>query len=336
LLNGTLTYNAQALTHPGYVAVFANPPRANEPAVVLQATASDGTYSVGPVDAGNYYVIGLYAPAVYDAGPILPDGGIWPGWVLNERLQDPTQLNGNVTGADIDISPLTARVFSLTVNASMFGPDAGVPAGGLPLPDGGQFYPLLGSAAIGGIDPITGDPINDATAASFVDPNGTSFTLSYHAGQSTDLDYQSYGYTTPLNPPSSWKPVVDGTYVFSISGSNVIGAPETRQVDVHPFTDVPVIAAPAEGSTVSGTSVEVAWIDPVGSNGASVQATDTSGHVLCKLEFPQQTPQSLNAATCGFVSGTRYRIEVYSGRFVQQPQGVTGELGYAAVNVTYQ
>jgi hypothetical protein len=315
------------------VALFDHEPRQNDQALDFQVT-DGGHFDFGPLDAGTYWLYGVYSAAPDAGDPVLPDGGIGAGYVLGESLHSPLPVLGPVT-EDLALSPLTASVIALTVNASDVAVGTTLPPGGIALPDGGELYPLLALASVGGVDPLTGLAINDATAAT-VDAAGTAFSLGYNVGQPGDADHERYSYKTPLQPVASWRAAADGTYVFSVAGSRDLGATVTRQIDVHPLTGVPLITNPAPGSTHVG-SVDVGWAEAPGATGASIKAIDTTDEsTLCELAFPQTTPVTLDASRgCVFVTGRAYRIEVYSARFHSQPQGATFEAGYARVRVNF-
>ncbi len=341
-MSGAITYNTQALTHPAYVGLFTtNPALPGSQAVAFASTDATGAYSLGPVDAGSYWLAASYGPGLLDAGELsYPDGGLTPGAVAGELLQEPLQVSGTVSPVDLDLSEIGAGMATLTLNIAD-APDAGIPtAGRLPLDDGGALYPLLVVALVGGRNPIDGTPVSDATGATFGTDAGPEYTMAFHAGVSTDIDYERYAYEVPFGQPASWQPASSGTYFFTVSGSATLGATETRQIDVQPFTEVPIITSPADLSSQTVnvlTGVVVSWADAAGASGSEVDVKDQAdGSTLCKLAYPQTTPLTLGPGTgCSFALGHHYVIEVFSVRLRAQAQGVSFEEAYARVRISF-
>ena len=342
MVTGAVTYNAQVLTHPGYVGLFtSNPAIAGAQAVAFAATDATGAYQLGPVDAGTYWLAASYGPGLLDAGELsYADGGLTPGAVAGELLQEPLQVEGSILPPNLDLSEVTAAMAVLTVNVAD-APDAGIPStGGIALSDGGELYPLLVVGLIGGNNPVDGMPVSDAVGATFGTDGGPTYTMAFHAGAPTDLDYEKYSYNVPFAQPSSWQAVTAGTYFFTLTGSATLGATETRQIDVQPFTEVPIITSPADLSSQTAnllSGVVVAWADPSGATGAELNVKDSAdGSSVCKLAYPQTTPVTLGAGTgCAFSLGHHYLIEVLSLRLHAQAQGGSFEEAYARVRIAF-
>jgi hypothetical protein len=351
-VQGTLTYNTAAVTHPGWIAVLTQPPGPGVPAEQLFPTDPDGQFRFDVEDGGTYYVLAAYAPGsqatLADGGPAYPvlgDGGLAEGFTAQGVLGlYPGQISGANT-ADVDVSEMKVGVLAVTVNASPF-TDAGVPPGGLPLPDGGQLFPVLASVSLSGVDPATGIPVEDLSSALVTPPGSAPLSLA-----NVPADH-AYEYLTAITNLTAWKPATDGTYVFSAQGSNVLGLGNTgslpRRLEVHPIADVPIVASPADGSSHNAATernLTVAWVDPQGTDRDEVKVIELGGAAETTLcDITEATSPVLVGAsiggpetgcTRGFQLNRSYRIEVTSARIRAQAEGYAYEAAYASVTVSY-